>query len=58
LLEQEIRKAHDKAAHMYLSIITEDGDVGSEEYQSLKSHIIDLQFNLNMINLLIDRGAK
>ncbi len=58
LLEQEIAKAQDEAAAMYLDIVTHDGDVYSAEYQALKNKIMDLQFNLNLVNLLISKGSK
>jgi len=57
LLEQEIAKAQDEAAAMYLDIVTHDGDVHSIEYQSLKNKIMDLQFNLDLVNLLISKGS-
>jgi hypothetical protein len=58
LLEQEITKAHDEAAKLYLDIVTHDGDVSSPEYYALKDKIGDLQFNLNIINQLIYKGHK
>jgi hypothetical protein len=58
LLEQEITKAHDEAAKLYLDIVTHDGDVSSPEYYALKDKISDLQFNLNFINQLIYKGHK
>jgi len=42
---------------MYLDIVTHDGDVHSIEYQSLKNKIMDLQFNLDLVNLLISKGS-
>jgi len=56
LLEQEINKAHEEAATMYLSIVTTDGDVHSEVYQALKDKIVDLQFDLAIVNKLINKG--
>ena len=56
LLEQEIAKAHDEAATMYLNIVTHDGDVHSTAYQSIKDKIMNLQFDLNMVNKLISEG--
>jgi hypothetical protein len=58
LLEQEIRKSHDAAANMYLSIVVSAGDVHSKEYQDLKQHITDLQFDLNMVNQLLSKGHQ
>jgi hypothetical protein len=57
LLEQEIAKAQYEAATIYLDIVTHDGDVHSIEYQSLKNKIMDLQFNLDLVNLLISKGS-
>jgi hypothetical protein len=39
LLEQEIKKAHSEAAHMYLNLAIGGGNVHSEEYQKLKEKI-------------------
>lgn len=58
LLEREIRKSHDDAANMYLSIVVGGGDVHSKEYQNLKMHITDLQFELDMVNRLIYKGHE
>jgi methylmalonyl-CoA mutase cobalamin-binding subunit len=58
LLEQEIKKAHEEASNMYLSIVIGGGDIYSEDYQKLKEHITDLQFDLNMVNSLIYKGHE
>ena len=58
LLEQELIQAHNKAAAMYLDIVTHDGDVQSPEYQVLKDRITSLQFDLNIVNKLIYKGHK
>ena len=58
LLEQELTHAHDRAAAMYLDIVTHDGDVNSLEYQALKDQITSLQFDLNIVNKLIYKGHK
>lgn len=58
LLEQEITKAHEEAATMYLHIVTHDGDVASIEYQSIKDKIMNLQFDLNIVNSLITKGHE
>jgi hypothetical protein len=58
LLEQELTKAHEAAAAMYLDIVTHNGDVASPEYQALKEHITSLQFDLNVVNQLIYKGHK
>ena len=58
LLEQEIKKAHDEAAAMYLDIVTHDKDVHSTEYESIKNKIMNLQFDLNIVNQLIHKGHE
>ena len=58
LLEQEITKAHDEAAKLYLDIVTNDRDVASPEYYALKDKITSLQFDLNIVNQLIFKGHK
>ena len=58
LLEQELTRAHDAAADMYLDIVTKDGDVASPEYQALKDRITSLQFDINIVNKLIYQGHK
>jgi len=59
LLEQEIKRAHEEAANMYLSIVvSNNGNVDSTEYQVLKERIVDLQFDLNIVNQLIHKGHK
>ncbi len=58
LLEQEINKAHDEAAAMYLDIVTHDGDVHSLEYQAIKDKVGKLQFDLNIVNKLIYKGHQ
>lgn len=58
LLEQELRKAREAAANMYLSIVVSNSDPHNEEYQKLKDHITDLQFDLDMVNQLIYKGHE
>ena len=59
LLEQEIKKAHAEAANMYLSIVVSNhAEISSPEYQALRDRIVNLQFDLNMVNQLIYRGHK
>jgi hypothetical protein len=58
LLEQEIAKAKEQAARLYLDIVTHGGDTASEEYQTLKTKVMNLQFDLNMVNQLIDHGSE
>lgn len=56
LLEQEIKKAHDEAASMYLDIVINNGNLYNEEYQTLKEKISTLEFDLNIVNQLINKG--
>jgi hypothetical protein len=58
LLEQEIRRAHNDAAHMYLSLAIGGGDVHSKEYQDLKEKIAGLHKDLNNVNQLISQGHQ
>ena len=56
LLEHDLKIAHDQAAEMYLDIVTNDGDVHSEEYQQMRDRISKLEFDLNIVNQLIHKG--
>ena len=56
LLEHDLKIAHDQAAHMYLEIVTDNGDVHSKEYQQIRDRITKLKFDLSMVNQLIDKG--
>ena len=58
LLEQEIKKAHDEAAAMYLDIVTHDLEVHNIMYESIKDKIVSLEFDLNMVNQLIHKGHE
>jgi len=58
LLEQELTQAHAEAAMLYLDIVTHDGDVADVKYQALKEKILNLQFDLNVVNQLIHKGHK
>jgi hypothetical protein len=58
LLEHEIKKAHDEAAAMYLSIVISGANVHDPEYQVLKERVASLQFDLNIVNRLIHNGSK
>ncbi len=58
LLEQEIKKAHDEAAAMYLDIVTHDLDTHNDTYESIKDKIARLEFDLNMVNQLIHKGHE
>ena len=56
LLEHDLKIAHDQAAQMYLDIVTNNGDVHSEEYQQIRDRISKLEFDLNIVNQLIHKG--
>lgn len=56
LLEQELKKAHEQAAEVYLGIVVGGSTVTSTEYQQLKDKISNLQFELNLVNQLIYKG--
>jgi len=58
LVEQELVKTKTQAASMYLSIAVSGHDYSSPEYQQLKSRILDLEFQLNMVTLLISQGHQ
>ena len=58
LLEHDLAQAHDEAARMYLDIVTHDGDVADVRYQALKEKIMNIQFDLNVVNQLIHKGHE
>ena len=58
LLEHEVVKAKAQAANMYLGIIVSGNDYSDPEYQVLKSNISELEFQLNMFNILIHQGHQ
>jgi len=58
LLEQEIKKAHGEAANMYLSIVVGGNNTQDKEYQDLKDKISNLNFDLNIVNKLIEDGHR
>jgi hypothetical protein len=41
---------------MYLDIVTQGKDVHSSEYQELRDQISKLEFDLHMVNQLINQG--
>lgn len=57
LVEQEITKLTDVAAHMYLDAMISVNTI-SPEYQSIREHITDLQHERKMIQLLLDKGHE
>jgi hypothetical protein len=56
LLEHDLAIARNEAARLYLDIVTHGGDVHSEAYQSLRDKVGKLQFDLDLVNQLIDKG--
>jgi hypothetical protein len=58
LLEQELKRAHAEAAHMYLSIAVGGDTLHGIEYQALKDKISNLNFDLNIVNQLIAQGNE
>lgn len=58
LLEQEIARAQNAAAAKYLDIVINNGDTHSTAYQSLKEKIMNLQFDLKIVNQLICKGHQ
>ena len=58
LLEQEIKKAREEAAAIYLDIVTHDLDVHNDKYEFIKNKIVRLEFDLNMVTQLIHNGHK
>jgi hypothetical protein len=58
LLEHDLKVAQNQAANMYLSIVVGNSNIHSVEYQQLRDHVTQLQFDLNMVNKLIAEGAE
>jgi hypothetical protein len=57
LVETEITKLTDEAAHMYLDAMISENSI-SAEYQSIRERITDLQHERKMIQLLLDKGIE
>lgn len=57
LVEAEITKLTDIAAHMYLDAMISVSTL-SPEYQTLRERITDLQHERKMIQLLLDKGHQ
>jgi hypothetical protein len=56
LVEHEITKLTEEAAHLYLDIIR--GNVTQDaEYDRIRERITDLQHERKMIQLLLDKGT-
>lgn len=58
LIEKEIAKSKHQAALMYLDIVTHNGDEHSPQYHALKDKILNLEFDLKIINELIKAGHQ
>ena len=56
LLEHDLAIARNEAASMYLDIVTRGGEAHSEAYQLLRDKVGKLQFDLDLVNQLIDKG--
>jgi len=57
LVETEITKLTDVAAHMYLDAMISENSI-SAEYQTIRERITDLQHERKMIQLLLDKGIE
>lgn len=57
LVEAEITKLTDTAAHMYLDAMISVSTI-SPEYESIREHITELQHERKMIQLLLDKGHE
>ena len=55
LIEEDIKKLHKTAANMYLAMVI-GGNNSDVEYDKIRQQITDLQFDLNVVNLLIAKG--
>ena len=58
LLEQELKLAKADAAKCYLLIVAIGDTLLNEQYQSLKTRVEQLQFDLDMLNQLILEGHE
>lgn len=59
LIEFEIIKLKDKAAKLYLGYITNGNDVfGMTEYDDIREKISDLEFDLKIINEILEKDYK
>ena len=58
LLEHDLKTAHERASTMYLNIVVTNGNVHSEEYQQMRDQISKREFDLNMVNQLINKGHE
>lgn len=58
LVQSELTKLTDIAAHMYLDIVTHDGDPNDPTYAEVREKITNLQHDLLMIQNLLDKGYE
>jgi len=58
LLEHDLKTAHERASTMYLDIVVTNSNVHIEEYQQIRDQISKLEFDLNMVNQLINKGHE
>ena len=58
LIEVELEKLKSKAAKLYLKIVTDRTSDGINEYNKLKEWISDLEFDLKIINEILDKEYK
>lgn len=58
LLEQELVRAKNNAANMYLSIAVGGNNLYSKEYQDAKNHVSYLEQDLNQVCELLLQGHK
>lgn len=59
LIEYELKRLYDRAATMYLEIVSKFGETQhSAQYQDLRDKISDFQHDLNVINQLIEDGNR
>jgi len=57
LVESEITKLTDTAAHQYLDAMVSESTL-SQEYHDIRERITDLQHERKMIQLLLDKGHE
>ena len=57
LLENDLKIATDQAAHRYLNIVLSGDSRDLVAYQALRDRVTSLQFDLDIVNKLIDQGA-
>ena len=59
LIESELTRLKDKAAKLYLGYITNGNDVfGMAEYDDIRDKISDLEFDLKIINEILEKDYK